>query len=172
MVQATPEQRALKMVRENRFLTLATAVGDEVWCAPVAYAIGPGSALHFYSAAESIHCRHILGNPQVAVSIYNSAARGEEVDGMQMSAVCAIVAQPELKTVSEHYFNSIFADPDERARWHRPPEAFAEGGIWRFFRIAPAAVYVIDADNFAATKIDRRTDVDLDVFLKGLKDGR
>ena len=166
MADPTPEQRAMKMVLDNKFLTLATAADLDVWCTPVAYVVGPGAALHFYSATEAKHVGHILRNPKTAVSIYNSEARGEDVDGLQMSADCTVVDGPDLEEVSEHYFNRLFPDPDERAWWYRPASAFTGNGTWRFFRVKPTAAFVIDADAFSETKIDRRTRVDLAELLK------
>ena len=165
-MSSTPVERALKMLDENMFLTLATAEDGLPWCAPVAFVVGPGKALHFYSATESAHARHIEKNPSVAMAVWDSRARGEEVDGMQLEAQCVVVEPRALEAVVEHYFSRLFPDEETRAWWYRPASAFAGDGLWRFYRLDIEDVFVIDLENFAETKIDRRVRVDTADLLR------
>lgn len=152
--------RAMKMLNDNMFLTLATAEDGLPWCSTVAYVKGPGSALHFYSATEAAHSRHIGKNPSVAMAIWDSRARGDDVDGLQLEARCTVVEPPDLEAVVEHYFNTLFPDLEEHAWWYRPPSDFTGDGTWRFYALEIEAAFVIDQESFAETKIDRRMRVD------------
>lgn len=166
-----PVARAMKMLNDNMFLTLGTAEDGLPWCSVVAYVQGPGPALHFYSALESAHARHIGKNPSVAMAIWDSRARGDEVDGLQIEAQCTVVEPANLEPVVEHYFDSLFPDPEAHAWWFRPAAAFSGDGTWRFYRLDIEAAFVIDQENFSATKIDRRIRVDVKELLDAIDAG-
>lgn len=162
--------RAMKMINDNMFLTLATAEDGLPWCSTVAYVKGPGSSLHFYSATEAAHSRHIGKNPAVAMALWDSRARGDDVDGLQLEARCTVVEPPDLEPVVEHYFDTLFPDPEDHAWWYRPSSQFTDGGIWRFYALEIEAAFVIDQENFAKTKIDRHVRVDLKELLDAIAD--
>ncbi len=164
----TVAERAITMLRESMFLTLATSDGKTPWTAPVAFVPGPGTALHFYSAQASRHAQHIATNSQVALSIVNSEARGSEIDGLQMQAVCTVVEQPVLVDVIEHYFHTLFPNPKARAWWYRPAESFEGEGVWRMYQLTITAAYVIDTAHFEKTQVDRRIAVPLDELAAGI----
>lgn len=161
-------ERAVKLVRSNRFLTLATCADGAAWAAPINYVIGPGPFLHFYSVPGARHSLDIAATPRVAGAIFDSRAVGDEVDGMQFVATCSVVEGMGLAEVSEHYFDVNFSDPREREWWYRPPAEFEGDGAWRFYRLALSEIYLIDTELFEQTKIDRRVSVDLEAFLAAL----
>lgn len=162
--------RAVKILKENRYLTLGTSSKDGIWVAPVNYVIGPEGHLHFYSAVEARHSRDIEKNPQVVCAIYNSTAVGEKVDGMQFIGNCSVVSNNELERVSEYYFKVNFPDQNEREWWYRPPSSFEGDAPWRFYKIELAKIYIIDLESVMSTQIDRRLEVEVSSVLDNLKD--
>ncbi|GIJ31544.1 pyridoxamine 5'-phosphate oxidase family protein [Micromonospora sediminimaris] len=161
-------QRAVKLLRSNRYFTLATCADGVPWAAPINYVLGPGPVLHFYSTPTARHSRHIAAMPTVAGAVFDSTAVGDDVDGMQFVARCAEVTASELADVSEHYFRTNFTDPEERDWWYRPPEAFHGDGTWRFYRLDLTEVYLIDLEAFVETQVDTRVQVDLDRLRRSL----
>ncbi|MFG3698055.1 pyridoxamine 5'-phosphate oxidase family protein [Micromonospora sp. NPDC047620] len=162
-------RRAVKLVRENRYLTLATCGGGMPWAAPINYVIGPGSHLHFYSTPTARHSRHIAATRSVAAAIFDSTAVGDDVDGMQFVGECAEVTGPELAAVCEHYFATNFPDPQVREWWYRPPTEFEGDGTWRFYRLEFTEIHLIDVESFEETKVDARVEVPLARFLDALR---
>ncbi|MGW2290695.1 pyridoxamine 5'-phosphate oxidase family protein [Streptomyces phaeochromogenes] len=155
-------ERAAKMIRENRFLTLATHGADGVWAAPINYVVGSDTHLYFYSAAEARHSQHIGDRAIVAGSVFNSMATSEEVDGLQFTATCETLNGEKLEKVSEYYFRVNFPDETDRAWWYRPASEFAPGATWRFYQLSMAEVFVIDFESVEESRIDKRVQVDLE----------
>ena len=132
----TPVERAAKMLRENRFATMATIDANGPWAVPINYVLGPGRVLTFYSAIDSRHARAVVVEDRVSGAVFDSRASSEEVDGLQFDGVCTSVVDDTLETVHAHYFDTNFADPTERAWWLRPATDFGTGGRWHFYQIA------------------------------------
>lgn len=158
----TPTERAAKMIKQNRYLTLGTADDVGPWVAPINYVIGPGAHLHFYSASNARHSVALARKSLCSGAIFDSRAASEDVDGLQFEATCDVVEDPDLEPVHSHYFEVNFADPAVRKWWYRPPGAFGAEGIWRFYRITLSALYVIDFESITKERVDRRVDVALD----------
>ncbi|WP_157968674.1 pyridoxamine 5'-phosphate oxidase family protein [Streptomyces geranii] len=162
-------QRAAKMIRENRFLTLATHKADEVWAAPINYVVGTDGNLYFYSAAEARHSRHVGDIAVVAGAVFNSMATSEEVDGLQFSATCEPLDGGKLEAISEYYFRVNFPDEVDREWWYRPASAFTPGGTWRFYQLSMTDVFVIDFESVETSRIDKRVQVDIDELRAALR---
>lgn len=160
--------RAVRLVRNNRYLTLATCGDGRPWAAPINYVLGPGPYLHFYSARTALHSRHVVDTPEVACAIFDSTAVGEDVDGMQFTATCAEVTGASLPELTEHYFTTNFPPGEIRDWWYRPPSEFEGDAPWRFYRLDFTEVYLIDLDTFEETRIDSRVLVDVDTFRQAL----
>ena len=54
-----PVEKARKIIRENRYMTLASGEGETVWIAPLAYAVDADYNFYWYSAIGAIHSQHI-----------------------------------------------------------------------------------------------------------------
>ncbi|MFF5308788.1 pyridoxamine 5'-phosphate oxidase family protein [Streptomyces massasporeus] len=154
-------QRAAKMIRENRFFTLATQGVDGVWAAPINYVLGENAELYFYSAADARHSRHIGDQALVAGAVFNSTATSEEVDGLQFAATCITLDGDELERVSEYYFQVNFPDEVDREWWYRPAAEFAPGATWRFYKLQFTDVFVIDFESVEESRVDKRVRIDL-----------
>jgi len=157
-----PPERAARLIRANRYLTLATADDQGPWAAPINYVTGPGDFLHFYSTITARHSLAVSHTPRVAGAIFDTRAASEDVDGLQVAASCTVVDAGQLDEVHSHYFEVNFADPTERKWWYRPPAAFLDGGVWRFYRLTIEEAYVIDFESIEKDRVDRRVTVDLE----------
>lgn len=156
-------ERCYRIIRSNRYLTLATSEGLTPWVAPVAYVVDCDMSFLFYSALESLHARHIAKNPAVACAVFDSTASSDGADGIQLSATATIVSIEELPRVVNLYFRKSFPDASMRAKWIRPVDDFSDTSVQRFFRLRPTALYTLD---LSSTKVDRRVEVDLTQLRK------
>jgi len=154
------EERAASLITNNRYLSLATRDSSGPWVAPINYVVGPHNYLHFYSAVESRHSQAMADGGDVAVTIFNSQASSEEVDGLQASGLCTVVPPGEIEAVHAHYFEVNFSDPEEREWWLRPAQEFTGNGKWRFYQVSLEEIFVIDFDSIERERVDRRVGVD------------
>ena len=155
--------RAVALIQNSMFFTLATSDGKKPWSIPLAFSVGRNSALVFYSAIESLHCKHLELSPDVAGSIFTGTP---SVDGIQISGVCTVVSDDKVAGVADHYFKSLFSG-DDLIWWQRPAEDFMTGALWHFYQVEITSAYVIGQDQFSETRLDRRIAVDIEE-LKGL----
>ncbi len=63
------------IIREGRYLSLATTDGSDPWVAPVEYVADAALNLYFVSLHASRHAQHIDANPTVAVAIFDLVSR-------------------------------------------------------------------------------------------------
>lgn len=157
--------RAVALIQNSMFLTLATTDGKVPWSIPLAFCVGRDSSLIFYSALESMHSKQLDLCSDVAASIFTPPP---SVDGIQMSGVCSIVADDEVADVSTNYFRSLFSGED-LAWWERPASEFMTGALWRFYRVDLTSAYVIEQDQFAETRLDRRLSVDIEELKHSIR---
>jgi len=158
MANVDATSRAVALIKDSMFLTLATTDGKIPWSIPLAFCVGRDSTLIFYSALESLHSKQLNLCSDVAASIFTPPPT---VDGIQMSGVCSIVPDDAVADVSAHYFRSLFSG-EELAWWERPASEFMTGALWRFYQVNLTSAYVIEQDQFAETRLDRRLSVDIE----------
>ena len=97
--------RALRIVRDNQYLTLATADLDgRPWASTVWYTAVDRSTeerlaleLVWLSWPQAQHSRNLTDRPQVAMSIFDSTQPAGVGDGLQLSAVVEEVPPDELE---------------------------------------------------------------------------
>lgn len=63
---------AEKIIKENRYLTLASSDGGDPWIATLEYLTDSELNMYYFSMEESKHSVQIAGNPTVAVSIFSN----------------------------------------------------------------------------------------------------
>lgn len=154
---------AAKIIKENRYLTLATCQNGTPWAAPVAYTVEPDFAFVFYTALEAKHTRHLIDNPIVGGAIYNSTLSSNLAIGVQFQGHCTEVPAEQLKPLMERYFRLSFPDLEDRAQWNRPVEDFVGEAPQRFFRIR---LQEIGTGDPLSAKIDRRVALDIQQVQK------
>lgn len=149
------------IIRNNRYLVLATSHDGETWAAPLAYVYDAArQAFYFYSARDSRHGRHIAANPRAAITIFDSAAPSESALGLQCAVRVEEVGADALQSVAAFYFAQSFPDENERRKWQKPASAFTGAAPQRFYKITPQDCYLNDVDD---RMIDCRRDVALRV---------
>ena len=156
-------QRVRSVIYNNRYLTMATSNGDEVWIAPLAYYVEPNYTFVYYSSREAKHSKHIEENPIVACAIYNSCLPSDEVDGIQFLGKVSLIPSRELLKIVPAYFKQSFPDHNVRMRWQQPVSEFRGLAVKRFYRIEPLNMFTIDLESI---KVDRRVEVDLTVLRR------
>ncbi len=92
------------------------------------------------SPKESLHCKQMLHNKNVAVAIYDSSMPPESVDGVQISGVGEQVPENELPGVLDMFTQANF---DGSAHPYTVSDFNGEQRR-RFFRIRPTEVFTMD----------------------------
>ena len=149
---------ARRIITENRYLSLATSHGGQVWITPLAYVVDEEYNFYFYSALDSTHIQHIKYNPNVAFSIFNSTLPSDLVDGLQGSAIACQVDKKELPEIVDLYYSQVFTDPVVRSQWAQPVEHFMKDGFpfQRLFQIVPSEIFKLDTSTI---EVDRRIEI-------------
>ncbi len=98
---------AKRIIKENIFMTLSTcSLRSKPWASTVNYVTDSNYNFYFISSKNSLHIRNILENPNVAFAIYDSRARGDDIDGVQAEARAQIVIGsgllPAIKLISKY----------------------------------------------------------------------
>ena len=94
------QEFARQIVRNNRYLTLASCDGAEPWAATLEYVCDEDLNLYFFSPEASLHARHIQANERVALSIFEAQQQEFEpaeilrLAGVQIEAVAHIMSPP------------------------------------------------------------------------------
>lgn len=162
MANIESTSRAVALIQNSMFLTLATSDGKKPWSIPLAFSVGRDSTLVFYSAVESLHSRHLEHCSDVAASIFTGPP---SVDGLQLSGTCTVVMDDKVAEVADRYFTSLFSG-DDLAWWQRPAVDFMTGALWRFYEVDIESAFVIEQDQFSETRLDRRVNVNIDEIKK------
>ncbi len=153
---------ARKIVKENKFLTLATVNKEgEIWATPLSYSTDEDYNFYFTTAIDSKHIDHIKENPYVAFTIFNSTKRVSDIDGLQIKGIVGEVEKDRLPVIVKDYYKQVFPDIEERKLWEADPEYFTkdEFPVYRFFQIMPIEIYKRDTDNI---DVDRRVKLELE----------
>ena len=149
-------EKTIRIIRDNRYLTLAVASGDDVWASPLAYVCDSEFKFYWYSAVSARHSILLTKNPKVAVAIFNSQEPSDSADGVQMHGQAFQLPEADLERVIQIYFEQSFLDPKERARWVRPKSDFLGNAPQRFYYFQPDSVFKCDPESRC---IDRRIEV-------------
>lgn len=154
-------QMAKNIIKGSRFLSLATTNGKgEVWATPLSYSTDEDYNFYITTALDSVHIDHVRENPYVAFSIFDSARRVSDIDGVQIRGLMGEVERSRLPEVVKQYYLQVFPEPDERAEWEAPWEHFTEDDfpVYRFFQIVPLEIYKRDT---STDEVDRRVQIDI-----------
>jgi len=76
-------EKTKKLIEENLYLTMAVATKTgKPWTANIYYAYDKDYNFYWYSQADTLHSKYIEENPEVAISIFDSTAVGDNVDAI------------------------------------------------------------------------------------------
>lgn len=136
------------IINTNIYLTLGTTGGGIPWTAPIFYAVDNNFTFYFISQLDSMHIQHILKNPSVAFSIFDSHQKEGTGIGVQGSGRAHRLSDEELSEAFKWYKTTFIK---------MVPESFMSPAPYRFFKIIPDHFYTQDPD----ATVDRRIEVDL-----------
>lgn len=158
-----PQDIVRKIIDSNIFLVLSTTNGVTPWGCPLFYASDKNYNLYFTSYNDSLHVKHILRNPNVAVVIFDShIVPGQgQTQGLQIQATCHRISKEKLPEAIEIVYAKRFPDSNERAKHDLSIERFSkgdsEGRVDHIYKIIPQYFYILDR----VTKKDTRIEVQL-----------
>ena len=90
-----PKSVAADVIAKNEYLTIATSDGDTPWLAPVYFISDSDLNFYFVSLPTSRHAQHIMKNPKVGVSIYDSQQPLFTGCGVQIEATAEVWSETE-----------------------------------------------------------------------------
>lgn len=138
------------IIKENIYLTLATCDGETPWSAPLFYCVDDNYNFYYISQIDSIHTKHILKNPKVSFSIFDSHDPEGQGNGIQASGNAYLLEkEKDIKEALKHYHTTFISCK---------PEDFDGSKPYRLFKITHEKIYILDPD----TEVDKR----IEVFLK------
>ncbi|MEU0084682.1 pyridoxamine 5'-phosphate oxidase family protein [Streptomyces sp. NPDC006274] len=163
--------RTRRLLDEARYLNLATVSPDgRPWVATMEYAwLGDPLRFLFGSARGSRHSRDIASSPQISGSLFLGAgAAGLDiaaVDGAQFTGTCAEVPAGDLGRYHSAFYEAVFPDAAERARWALPPTSLRAPADHRLYLIEVERWWLIDTRTWEHDRIDRRVELPVEELL-------
>ncbi|MEW2066814.1 pyridoxamine 5'-phosphate oxidase family protein [Streptomyces sp. NPDC007346] len=162
--------RTERLLAQARYLNLATVSPEgSPWVATLEYAWLGGPPRFLYgSATGSRHSRDIASSPEVGGSLFvGGGAAGLEVaavDGAQFTGVCSEVAAADLERYHSLFYEAVFPDEAERARWMLPQSSLRAPAVHRLYLIEVRRWWLIDTRTWEQDRIDRRVELPLTAF--------
>jgi uncharacterized protein len=113
------DSRIIKFFRRHHVLTIATTVGDEVWCANCFYAyLEEENSLVFTTDPDTRHGKEFLKNPFIAGSVVLETMVIGKIRGIQFQGT---ISEPEGELL-------------QKAKWaylkRFPPAALMDTHLW------------------------------------------
>jgi hypothetical protein len=136
---------AVRLIEEQRTMTLATAGPQGPWAAPIYYTFLK-STFYFFSDPSSRHIGESLESRQASAAIFAQASSWQDIRGLQMSGVVQAVSvgPTAIKAVSSYLrkfpFTKEFFEPGDLI----DPNAFSKRFRVRLYRFKPDLVYYLD----------------------------
>ncbi len=139
--QETANSKAKQIIKENIFATLATSDRSGVpWATPFNYSCDEKYVFYMFSSKNSRHMKNIAINKNVSMAIFDSTARKDDIDGVQIEAKAEILEGDSLAKEWNHIFKAKFA-----GRRNAPTiENFGGTSLRRIAKITPSRFYKFD----------------------------
>lgn len=134
-------KKAKRIIKENIFMSLATCDKKHIpWDSPVRYYLDKNYNFYFVSSKYSKHMRNIESNPNVAFSIFDSRARGDDIDGVQVKAKAKVLGRLELLKVVK----IIYAILEYSVKTPSVIKQYKGISVMRLVKISPLEIYKYD----------------------------
>ncbi|MFJ2651611.1 pyridoxamine 5'-phosphate oxidase family protein [Streptomyces sp. NPDC087420] len=163
-------ERAKRVLDTARYMNLATAsAGGVPWAATLEYAwLADPLRFVFGSATSSRHSRHVRARPEVGGSLFIAGRHSAgvdiaSVDGAQFSGHCTEIAPDKLDEYYARFYETVFPDPRQRARWQLRPTLLRSPAEHRLYLVEVERWWLIDTGTWAEDRIDRRVELPLDM---------
>ncbi|AZV26581.1 hypothetical protein CT157_11340 [Pseudomonas syringae] len=167
------EQRAYNLLKESRFVTLASCSKEgDVWASTVNYipVLKPVS-LVWSSQRSAQHSQNIRNSKKISGSIFRYDLQGISplgVDGVQFNGSACEISSSESEEIYNYFRRCNFSNESESLRFMPPLEEFLEAGHRRFYRVKIQQLWLFDIDEWLDSKNDQRVLIDIDA-MAGLR---
>jgi uncharacterized protein YhbP (UPF0306 family) len=169
--------RTRHLLDTARYLNLATVTEEGTpWVATLEYAwFARPLRFVFGSAAGSQHGRDVAAAPRVSGSLFvTGGVAGVEiaaVDGAQFTGRCAQIPPGRLGEYHAAFYEAVFPDPRQRARWSLPPASLRPPAPHRLYLVEVERWWLIDTRTWERDRVDRRVEMPLDAGTQALLSG-
>ncbi|MEV4339416.1 pyridoxamine 5'-phosphate oxidase family protein [Streptomyces sp. NPDC049590] len=166
-IDETLIERTVHLLDRARYLNLATARDGAPWVATLEYAWF-AAPLHFVfgSSTGARHSGDLRADPRVSGSLYvTEGAAGvavASIDGAQFTGRCTEIGPERLAAYHAPFYETVFPDAGQRARWQLPPELLRGAAPHRLYRVDVERWWLIDTRHWEEDRIDRRVELSLD----------
>ena len=138
---------ARDIVKNSIYLSLASTDGNKCWVAPLYYVIDKAFNFYFVSNVNSVHSQNIIKHENVAVTIFDSRLKPEEVNGVQFDGICRILPIKELPSVIKLLYSKVTSELLKlRFKNYLNPLSYLKLTSFRIFKIVPKNIYVLNPD--------------------------
>ncbi|GAA2485765.1 hypothetical protein GCM10010406_22450 [Streptomyces thermolineatus] len=159
--------RTGRLLDAARYLNLATVSREgRPWVATLEYAwLGEPLRFLFGSAVGSRHSRDIASSPLVAGSLFlaggGTGLDVAAVDGAQFTGTCSEVGAQDLDRYRPLFYEAVFPDERERARWMLPKSSLREPAEHRLYLVEVERWWLVDTRTWEQDRVDRRVELPL-----------
>lgn len=159
--------RAIAVIRSNRYFVLATLDEEGPWAAALTYVPVSPNRLYFVSREWSRHSRAIRGDARVAGCISDSRAAAEEVESIQFAGRCVELRGKEDETAVVLQRASIRdkapmpTSDDIRQLAHSTDQCV--------YRVEIEHAFVLDQNAWFTNGVDAREPVEIDAVLAAIE---
>lgn len=148
------------IMEKNIYLSLASTDGKKCWVSPLYYVTDKAFNFYFVSNINSIHSQNIIRNENIAVTIFDSRLKPEDVNGVQFDGTCKILSIKELPKVIKLLYSKKSSELLKlRFKNYLNPFSYLKLTSFRIFKIIPNNIYILNPEIY---EDDVRVNVNLD----------
>lgn len=135
------------IVKNNIYMSLASTDGKKCWVSPLYYVMDKAFNFYFVSNVNSVHSQNIIKNKNVAVTIFDSRLKPEEVNGIQFDGICSILSIKELPSAIKLLYSKVNSELLKlRFKNYLNPLSYLKLTNFRIFIIIPKNIYILNPD--------------------------
>ncbi|CAB3774552.1 pyridoxamine 5'-phosphate oxidase family protein [Paraburkholderia humisilvae] len=157
------QERAFWLIRNTRFMTLATAdANGDPWASTVNYVLllDHRIRLLWHSMRKAQHSANLAARPRTTGAIFRTDLSTEQspltLDGLQFSGSARAVPEQHVVDIHAVYYRLNFPDESVRRTFMLPIDEFVAEGGRRFYELTLDAWWLLDIDQWLVDKEDRR----------------
>lgn len=146
MTQNQLNQKAIEIVKSNKYLSLATTDSSRPWIAPVYYCVDDEFNFYFISQPDSVHIKHLEFTNEVAFAIFDSHQEEGQGNGIQGSGKVFLLEGNQIEEGLKFYSTSFIEMTVESLKAPSP---------YRMYKLIPDKTYILDSE----ADVDKRVEV-------------
>jgi nitroimidazol reductase NimA-like FMN-containing flavoprotein (pyridoxamine 5'-phosphate oxidase superfamily) len=124
------------LLRENRYMTLATAAADgQPWIAPLMFAFDRDDGFIWPSALDAVHSLQLRENPLAAAVVFDSQPEYGKAQALYCRGRAIELSGDQLEIACSVFYARRYPDPAERSQKSRGASAFLGDSPRRLYRI-------------------------------------